>query len=104
MNGRELFPIGHLEKPRFLAELKMQLFDLTDADFSKMKFFEMPNSGFSAQSAVEPSLERHRFAATSSSRTRVTAAHQRPEKLQRFSARRRVRSVQDDAQLAPVGQ
>ncbi|MCB1767804.1 MAG: hypothetical protein KDJ22_17405 [Candidatus Competibacteraceae bacterium] len=62
----------------------------------------VPNSGFSARSAVEPSLERHPFGATSSSRTRVTAAHQRPEKLQRFSARRRFRSVRDDAQLAPV--
>ena len=35
----------------------------------------VPNIGFSARSAVEPSLERHRFAATSSSRTRVPAAH-----------------------------
>ena len=35
----------------------------------------VPNSGFSARSAVEPSLERHPFGATSSSRTRVTAAH-----------------------------
>ncbi|MEZ5576965.1 MAG: hypothetical protein R3F44_15600 [Candidatus Competibacteraceae bacterium] len=47
-------------------------------------------------------MERHPFGATSSSRTRVTAAHHRPEKLQRFSAGRRVRSVRDDAQLAPV--
>jgi len=31
----------------------------------------VPNIGFSALRAVEPSLERHRFAATSSSRTRV---------------------------------
>ena len=38
----------------------------------------VPNIGFSARSAVEPSLvERHRFTATSSSRTRVTAAHHR---------------------------
>ena len=64
----------------------------------------VPNIGFSARSAVEPSLERHPFGATSSSRTRVTAAHHRPEKLQRFSAGRRVRSVRDDAQLAPVMQ
>ncbi len=35
----------------------------------------VPNIGFSARSAVEPSLERHPFGATSSSRTRVTAAH-----------------------------
>ena len=35
----------------------------------------VPNIGFSARSAVEPSLERHRFAATSSSRTRVPTAH-----------------------------
>ncbi len=37
----------------------------------------VPNIGFSARSAVEPSLERHRFAATLSSRTRVPAAHRR---------------------------
>ncbi len=35
----------------------------------------VPNIGFSARSAVEPSLERHPFGATSSSRTRVLAAH-----------------------------
>ena len=53
-------------------------------------------------SAVEPSLERHRFAATSSSRTRVPAAHhgqgELPHPVQRAA---RVRSVRDDAQLAP---
>ncbi len=37
----------------------------------------VPNSGFSARSAVEPSLERQPFGAASSSRTRVTAAHHR---------------------------
>ena len=39
------------------------------------------NVGFSALSAVEPSLERHCSAATSSSRTRVPAAPQRLAEL-----------------------
>lgn len=33
---------GHLEKPRFLGRLMMQLPDLTKADFSNLRFFEVP--------------------------------------------------------------
>ena len=35
-------PKGHLEKPRFLGRLMMQLPDLTKADFSNLRFFEVP--------------------------------------------------------------
>ena len=40
-------PEGHLEKPRFLGRLMMQLPDLTKADFSNLRFFEVPGSGSS---------------------------------------------------------
>ena len=44
---------------------------------------ELSNFGFSARSAVEPSLERHPCGATSSSRPRVPTAHNGSRELPR---------------------
>ena len=41
----QIYTNGHLEKPRFLGRLMMQLPDLTKADFSNLRFFEVPFSG-----------------------------------------------------------
>ena len=61
-------------RPRYARRLSLRRSSALRADERGASW---RTSGSPARSAVEPSFERHRFAATSSSRTRGPAAHHR---------------------------